>query len=161
MDAAALRRRILSPWKLKLFMLGKLPMGLLAGLRVTDFDERKAAVSLRFGYLTKNPFRSIYFACLAMAAELASGVQGIVISSDGPPVSMLVVGMEATFTKKAVGRVTFTCGDGEAIAGAIAGTRADGEGRTLPCTSVGRDEAGDEVATFRITWSFKAKPQKA
>ena len=157
MDASKLRRRILSTWSLKLFMLQKLPMGLLAGLRVTEFDERKAAVSIRLGYLTKNPFRSIYFACLAMAAELASGVQGIVLVSSGAPVSMLVVGMEATFTKKAVGRVTFTCADGEAIADAIAGTRATGDGRAVPCTSIGRDESGDEVATFRITWSFKAK----
>ena len=161
MRAEALRRRILSPWKLKLFMLGKLPMGLLAGLRVTAFDERKASVSIRLGYLTKNPFRSIYFACLAMAAELASGVQGIVQASDGSPVSMLVVGMEATFTKKAVGRVVFTCEDGEAIAQAVAATRAEGEGRTVPCLSVGRDEAGDEVATFKLTWSFKAKAPKA
>ena len=157
MDAAALRRSVLKPWKLKLFMLGKLPMGFLAGLRIVAFDESKAAVAIRLGYLTKNPFRSIYFACLAMAAELASGVQGMALVSDGAPVSMLVVGMEATFTKKAVGRVTFLSEDGAAIAQAVAGTRADGEGRTVPCTSVGRDEAGDEVATFRITWSFKAK----
>ena len=157
MSAEALRRSIRSPWKLKLYMLGKLPMGLLAGLRVVEFDERKAAVAIRLGYLTKNPFRSIYFACLAMAAELASGVQGIVLTADGAPVSMLVVGLEGTFTKKAVGRVVFTCEDGPAIAEAIAGTRADGEGRTVPCTSVGRDEAGDEVATFKLIWSFKAK----
>src|SRR5215472_14806458 len=100
MRAEAMRRSIRNPWKLKLFMLGKLPMGLLAGLRVVAFDERKAAVSIRLGYLTKNPFRSIYFACLAMAAELASGVQGIVRASDGAPVSMLVVGLQGTFTKK-------------------------------------------------------------
>ena len=156
-----MRRSILSPWKLKLYMLGKLPMGLLAGLRVVALDEEKAAVTIRFGYLTKNPFRSIYFACLAMAAELASGIQGIVRVSDGSPVSMLVVDLRGTFTKKAVGRITFTCADGAAIAAAIAATRADGEGRTVPCTSVGRDETGDEVATFSLTWSFKAKAQKA
>ncbi|MBS1767155.1 MAG: DUF4442 domain-containing protein [Acidobacteria bacterium] len=138
-------------------MLGKLPMGLLAGLRVVALDEKKAAVTIRLGYLTKNPFRSIYFACLAMAAELASGVQGIVRVQSGPPVSMLVIGLTGSFTKKAVGRITFTCEDGAAIAEAIAATRADGEGRTVPCTSIGRDETGDEVATFVLTWSFKAK----
>ena len=155
-----MRRSILSPWKLKLYMLAKLPMGLLAGLRVTALDEEQAAVAIRLGYLTKNPFRSIYFACLAMAAELASGVQGIVRVSEGSPVSMLVVDLHGTFTKKAVGRVTFTCRDGAAIAAAIATTRADGEGRTVPCVSIGRDEAGDEVATFTLTWSFKAKAPK-
>lgn len=161
MSVEATRRAILNPWKLKLFMLGKLPMGFLAGLRVVALDETKAAVSIRLGYLTKNPFRSIYFACLAMAAELSSGVQGIVLTSNGPPVSMLVVDLQATFTKKAVGRVTFTCEDGAAIAEAIAATRADGEGRAVPCRSIGRDEMGDEVAAFTLTWSFKAKTQKA
>lgn len=156
-----MRRAILNPWKLRLFMLGKLPMGFLAGLRIVAFDETKAAVSIKLGYLTKNPFRSIYFACLAMAAELASGVQGIVLISDGAPVSMLVVDLQATFTKKATGRIVFTCEDGPAIAAAIAGTRAGGEGRTVPCRSIGRDESGDEVAAFTLTWSFKAKAQKA
>lgn len=163
MSRDRLRRAILNPWKLKLFMLGKLPMGLLAGLRVTAFDEERAAVTIRYGYLTKNPFRSLYFACLAMAAELSTGVQGLVQVADGAPVSMLVVGLEGTFTKKAVGRITFTCADGAAIAQAVAEARATGEGRTVVCTSTGRDEAGDEVAIFKLTWSFKAKggPAKA
>lgn len=161
MSTDALRKAIRSPWKMRFFMLRKLPMGVLAGLRVVAFDGEMAAVSLRLTYLTKNPFRSIYFACLAMAAELASGVQGMVRVADGSPVSMLVVGLEGTFTKKAVGRITFTCPDGAAIAQAVAEARATGEGRTVLCTSTGRDEAGDEVAIFRLTWSFKAKPPKA
>ncbi len=155
--AAALRRSILSPWKLRLYMLQKLPMGFLAGLRVPELTPELAAVTIRFGYLTKNPFRSVYFACLAMAAELASGVQALVHAADGSPVSMLVVGLDGSFSKKAVGLITFRCEDGAAIAEAMAGTRADGEPRTVTCTSVGRDEDGDEVATFKLTWSFKAK----
>ncbi len=155
--AAALRRSILSPWKLRLYMLQKLPMGFLAGLRVPELTPERAAVPVRFGYLTKNPFRSVYFACLAMAAELASGAQALVHAADGSPVSMLVVGLDGSFSKKAVGLITFRCEDGAAIAEAMAGTRADGEPRTVTCTSVGRDEDGDEVATFKLTWSFKAK----
>lgn len=163
MSGDALRRAILNPWKLRFFMLRKLPMGLLAGLRVTAFDEQTASVTIRYGYLTQNPFRSLYFACLAMAAELATGVQGLVRVAEGPPVSMLVVGLEGSFTKKAVGRITFTCPDGAAIAQAVAETRATGESRSVLCTSTGRDETGDEVAVFRLTWSFKAKavPSKA
>ena len=154
---AALRRSILNPWKLRLFMLQKLPMGFLAGLRVREFTADSATVTIRLGYLTKNPFRSVYFACLAMAAELSTGIIGIVCATVGAPVSMLVVGLEADFTKKAVGRISFRCDDGAAIAAAVAGTRADGEGRTVVATSTGRDEAGEVVATFRFTWSFKAK----
>ena len=156
-QAAAFRRQVLSPTKLRLFMLQKLPMAWLAGLRLTQLTPEEATVTVRFKYLTQNPFRSIYFACLAMAAELASGIQAMMHVQAGNAVSMLVTKMEADFTKKAVGTITFNSPDGFGIARAIAESRATGEGRTLVCTSTGVDEAGDVVAVFRITWSFRAK----
>ena len=155
--AEQFRRSVLNPWKLRAFMLAKLPMGFLAGLKVKEFTDKAASVTIRFGYLTKNPFRSVYFACLAMAAELSTGVQGLVLTMDGSPVAMLVVGLEGEFTKKAIGLITFRCEDGEALAQAVAETRATGEPRIVPCTAIGRDETGDEVAVFKITWSFKAR----
>ncbi len=156
-QAAAFRRQVLSPAKLRLFMLRKLPMAWLAGLRLRALTPDAATVTIRYKYLTQNPFRSIYFACLAMAAELASGLQAMMHVQAGAPVSMLVTGLTAEFTKKATGLVAFTCPDGAAIAQAVAESRATGEGRTLVCTSTGVDEAGDVVAVFRVTWSFRAK----
>ena len=156
-QAAAFRRQVLSPIKLRLFMMQKLPMAWLAGLRLTQLTPEHATVTIRYKHLTQNPFRSIYFACLAMAAELASGIQAIMNVQAGTPVSMLVTKMESDFTKKAVGLIAFHCPDGAAIAQAIAESRATGEGRTVVCTSTGLDQAGDVVAVFRITWSFRAK----
>jgi len=156
-QAAAFRRQVLSPMKLKLFMLQKLPMAWLAGLRLVQLTPESATVTIRFKYLTQNPFRSIYFAYLAMAAELASGIQAMMHTQAGGPVSMLVVGIQGDFTKKAVGLIAFTCPDGSRIAQALAESRATGEGRTVECTSTGVDEAGDVVAVFRLTWSFRAK----
>jgi hypothetical protein len=92
-----------------------------------------------------------------MAAEFASGIQAMMHVQAGSPASMLVVGLQAEFTKKAVGLITFTSLDGPRIAQALAESRATGEGRTVECTSTGVDEAGDVVAVFRITWSFRAK----
>lgn len=156
-QAAAFRRRVLNPFKLRLFMLQKLPMAWLAGLRLRELTPTQATVTIPFKYLNQNPFRSIYFACLAMAAELASGIQALMHTTGGVPVSTLVTGLEADFTKKAVGLIAFTCLDGPAIARAVAESRATGEGRTVVCTSTGVDEAGDVVAAFRVTWSFRAK----
>lgn len=156
-QVAAFRRQVLSPAKLRLFLLRKLPMAWLAGLRLVALTPGAATVTIRYKYLTQNPFRSIYFACLAMAAELASGIQAMLHVQGGGPVSMLVVGLTAEFRKKAVGLITFTCPDGAAIAQAVAESRATGEGRTVVCTSTGIDEAGDVVAVFRVTWSFRAK----
>jgi hypothetical protein len=153
----AFRRQVLNPVKLRLFLLRKLPMAWLAGLCLTALTPEAATVTIRYKYLTQNPFRSIYFAALAMAAELASGIQAMQHTQGGGAVSMLVVGLQADFTKKAVGLIAFTCPDGAAIAAAVAESRATGEGRTVVCTSTGRDAAGDVVAVFRVTWSFKAK----
>jgi hypothetical protein len=153
----AFRRQVLNPYKLRLFMLRKLPLAWLAGLRLVALTPEAASVTVRYKYLTQNPFRSIYFAALAMAAELASGIQAMLHTQGGGPVSMLVVGLQAEFTKKAVGVIAFICPDGAAIAAAVAESRATGQGRTVVCTSTGRDQAGDVVAVFRVTWSFRAK----
>ncbi|ALW85092.1 thioesterase [Hymenobacter sedentarius] len=156
-QAAAFRRQVLIPLKLRLFLMQKLPMAWLAGLRLRQLTPEQAVVTIRFKFLTQNPFRSIYFACLAMAAEFASGIQAMMHVQAGGPVSMLVVKLEGDFTKKAVGLIAFTCPDGPLIAQAVAESCATGEGRTVVCTSTGVDEAGDVVAIFRLTWSFRAK----
>jgi hypothetical protein len=156
-QAVAFRRQVLNPLKLRLFMMRKLPMAWLAGLRLTQLTPESATVTIRYKFLTQNPFRSLYFACLSMAGEFASGIQGMMQVQAGGPVSMLVTSIQGDFTKKAVGLITFTCPDGSLIAQAVAESRATGEGRTVVCTSTGVDEAGDVVAVFKLTWSFRAK----
>ncbi|MBC3541979.1 DUF4442 domain-containing protein [Rufibacter sediminis] len=156
--AADFRQQITNPLKLKLFLFKNLPMAYLAGVRIKSLSEQRAQVTIAYRYLTKNPFRSIYFACLSMAAEMASGVLSMMyLHKSQPSVSMLIVGMEADFSKKAVGTITFTCNDGEAIAAAIRVAQRTGQSSTVQAVSVGRDTKGEEVARFKITWSYKAR----
>ena len=151
-------RQVTHPVLFRLFSLKDIPMLLLAGIRVKEVDETHALTTLKLGYLNKNPFRSIYFACQAMAAEASTGVLAMMyVYGASPRVSMLVTGMKATFSKKAVGRVQFTCMDGKAIANAIAETQRTGDGMTINATSVGKDEQGDVIAEFVFEWSFKKK----
>jgi hypothetical protein len=147
-----------NPFKFKLYLLKNLPLVFITGLKLEDLSEEKALVSIRYKFLNKNPFHSLYFACLAMAAELPSGVLGLChIAISQQAVSMLVVKMEADFTKKAVGKIVFTCSDGKLLKNAVEETIRSGEGKTIVATSIGVDESGDKVAEFRITWSFKAR----
>jgi hypothetical protein len=153
-------RQVTHPVLFRLFSLKAIPMMILAGIRVKALDEQHAVTTLKLGYLNKNPFRSIYFACQAMAAEASTGVIAMMyVYGADPRVSMLVTGMKATFSKKAVGRVHFTCMDGKAIADAIAETQRTGEGVVISATSTGKDEQGDTVAEFVFEWSFKRKNQ--
>lgn len=149
---------IRNPFKLKLFFLTKLPMALLAGLGLEYIDNQKSEISLKYGYLTQNPFKSLYFACLAMAAELASGVLVLnSVDNSKQQVSTLVTGLEAQFLKKAVGKIIFTCEDGNAINDKVQETIATKAGVVIKTQSIGKDEKGDVVAIFNISWSMKAK----
>lgn len=145
-------------WKFKLFLLKDLPMGFIAGMRVREITPEKCVVTIPYKYLTKNPFKSMYFACLAMAAEMSTGALGVAATiGQKPSVAMLVGGIEGEFSKKAVGLITFTCNDGHNQFEAVERTLASGEGETATCLTIGTDEEGDEVARFKFTWSYKAR----
>ena len=73
------------------------------------------------------------------------------------PVAMLIVGLDAEFSKKADRRVTFTCEEGGKILAAVRETVATGEPATVRVETVGRMDDGTEVSRFRFHWSFKRR----
>ena len=145
-------------FKFGLFMFWKLPSAFFCGVRLRQIDAQKAVVSVPFKWLSQNPFKSIYFACQAMAAEMSTGVLGLG-HTDGrnPKVSMLVIGLQGQYFKKATERIYFTCEEGMVVAAAIDKAIATGEGQTVAMKSIGRTKAGEVVSEFVITWSFKAR----
>lgn len=146
------------PFKFRLFLLSKLPAAYFAGVRVREVDEQRCVVTVPYKWLSQNPFRSTYFACLSMAAEMSTGALAMAhLYKINPPVSMLVVKVESAYFKKATGRTSFVCEDGRLFDQAIEETIATGEARTLTAKSVGKNIEGEVVAEFLITWSFKAK----
>lgn len=155
--AGQLRRRLRSPFWLRLFLLTRLPLAGFAGLRVTRLDDEACTVSVPYGWRSQNPFRSIYFAALAMAAEMSTGALcWLATEESGVSVAMLVVGLEASYGKKADARTTFICEQGAEISRAVQEAVATGEPRTVRVETVGRLPDGAEVARFHFTWSFKA-----
>ncbi|HTF82567.1 MAG TPA: DUF4442 domain-containing protein [Cytophagales bacterium] len=150
-----------SSFKFKLFLISKLPLAWVAGLKIDEVNQTQAVVAVRYSYWTKNPFKSMYFAVQAMAAELASGALVLShVSESGKNISMLVLKMRADFTKKALGRIRFICMDGESIRLAIQTAIATGEGQTIEATSIGYNENNEQVATFVITWTLKNKSMR-
>ena len=145
-------------FKFNLFIFYKLPAAFFCGVRVRFADENKCITSVPFKWLSQNPFKSTYFACLSMAAEMSTGILGLAhIHKRTPAVSMLVVNISGNFIKKAVSRTTFTCNDGLVIKQTIEDAIADGQGKTVTAKSTGTNAAGEVVAEFLITWSFKAR----
>lgn len=146
------------PVKFRMFLLSKLPSAYFAGVRIKSFDEHKAEVTVPYKWFSKNPFRSTYFACLAMAAEMSTGLLAMLNTYNSKPaISMLVIGLEANYFKKATGITTFTCEDGDTINALVNEAVATGESKSIKAKSAGRNDKGEIVAEFFITWSFKAK----
>ena len=145
-------------FKFGIFLFSKLPSAFFCGVRVKFADENKCAVTVPFKWFSQNPFKSTYFACLSMAAEMSTGVLGLAhIHKRNPAVSMLVVNTSGSFIKKAVGKTTFICNDGLVIKQTIEAAIFHGEGKMVTAKSVGTNAQGEVVAEFLITWSFKAK----
>ena len=151
----------LSPSKLNSFLMYKLPSAWLCGVRVSHIDQTECEVGVKHRWINQNPFNSMYFAVQAMAAELSTGALVMSkIQDSNKKVSMLVAQNKASFTKKATGKIKFTCYDGNKVNEALDRTINTGEGQTFWMKSVGINEDGVEVSVFEFEWTVKLKSKK-
>ena len=147
-----------SPAKLNAFLFLKLPSAFWCGVRVKSISNAQCVVTVKHRWFNQNPFKSMYFAVQAMAAELTTGALVMMqIRNSGRNISMLVANNNGNFSKKATGRITFTCNDGYLIEEAIQKTIATGEGQTLWMKSIGKNEMGEQVSEMNFEWSIKLK----
>ena len=139
-------------------MLTRLPAAFFAGLKLQKLSVEEAVVSVRYSWFNKNPFGSLYFAVLSMAAEASTGILCMgAIYKRKPSVSILIVKIEGEFYKKAVGKIHFTCAEGLKIQQAVEDAIATAESKVVTCASVGKNEKDEIVASFFCTWSLKAR----
>ncbi|MBM4365580.1 MAG: DUF4442 domain-containing protein [Deltaproteobacteria bacterium] len=156
--AETMRRRISNPFALWFWLLVKLPAAWWCGVRLREITTGHCVTSVPYGWRSQNPFRSTYFAALAMAAELSTGALVLLAAEDaGVAMSTLIIDMRASYGKKATGLATFRCDGGEAVFRAISEAKASGEARTIALETVGTMDDGTEVARFVFTWSMKPR----
>lgn len=148
----------ISPRKINLFMLYKLPSAYFCGVRVRSISREKAIVKVKHRWINQNPFKSLYWAVQGMASEFASGILVMQeIRNSKKNISMLVTHQEGRFTKKAKGKILFTCNDGNLIRETIQKSIETKEGQIIHLKTEGVDEKGDVVSQFIYEWSIKAK----
>lgn len=152
------KKFVTNPFSFSFFLLQKLPAAFFVGLKVHQLNPNRCVIKVRYSWFSKNPFKSMYFAAQAMAAEMSTGLLAFgQLYKRIPKVSMLVVRMEVNYTKKGTGILYFTSEDGLAIQQCIEKAIETKEGQILVCKSIGKNEEGELVAEFFFTWSFKAK----
>lgn len=144
--------------KLNTFLFFKLPSAFICGVRVKFLSEKECKVSVKHKWINQNPFKSMYFAVQAMAAELATGALVMAkIKASGKNISMLVARNEGIFLKKATGIIVFNCEDGFLIDEAIKKTITTGEGQTFWMQTTAKNEQGDIVSQMKFEWTIKLK----
>lgn len=147
-----------TPSKLNTFLFFKLPSAFWSGVRVQGIDTNKCSATVTHRWINQNPFNSMYFAVQAMAAELTTGALVMMhIKLSKRNVSMLVTENKSFFSKKARGKITFSCAEGILIEDAIQKAIQTGEGQTLWLKSKGVDAQGDLVSEMEFQWSLKVK----
>ena len=148
----------LTPKKINLFTMMKLPSAWFCGVRSKSISAEKATVNVKHRWINQNPFNSMYFAVQAMAAELSTGALVMqAIQKTDHKISMLVAENNASFSKKAKGKITFECLDGHPIAEAIKKSIQTKEGQTCWMKSIGKNEDGVVVSEFNFMWTVKLK----
>ncbi|MEO9967496.1 MAG: DUF4442 domain-containing protein [Reichenbachiella sp.] len=155
------RKRMLNAWLFRFFLFLRLPMGWATGMKVIALETDRAATTVAHRWLNQNPFKSMYFAVMAMAAELSTGALALLaIEGIKPSVASIIVNMDGEFIKRATSRVKFTCEDGKAVFDAVERCLVTGESEVVKMRTVGRTSDGTEVAIFHFTWSFKQRGNK-
>ncbi len=152
---------VVSPSKLNMFLMFKLPAAYFTGVRTKSLDSEKCVVTVKHRWVNQNPFKSMFWAVQGMAAELTTGALVMQkIKASGENISMLVASNNARFSKKATGRITFVCNDGYKIDEALKRTIETGEGQTVWMHAVGTNSEQVEVSEFNFEWTLKLKTRK-
>ncbi len=144
--------------KLNFYMFFKLPAAFWCGVRAKSIETVKCEATVTHKWFNQNPFNSMYFAVQAMAAEFTTGALILYhINESQHNISMLVAQNNAIFTKKAKGKITFICHEGEKIKTIIQEAINTQEGKTIWLKSIGTDAQGDKVSEMNFEWTIKVK----
>jgi hypothetical protein len=147
-----------TPVKLNTYTFFKLPAAFWSGVRVKSISAETCMVSVKLGWFNQNPFKSMYFAVQAMAAEFTTGALVMFhIKASEQNISMLVAQNKAVFTKKATGKISFICNQGNEIADCIEKAIQTNEGQNIWLTSIGVNESGEQVSEMQFLWTIKSR----
>ena len=146
-----------STGKINRWMLLKLPAAWLSGVRLSLINDSRCEVKVKFKWINQNPYRSMFWAVQGMAAELSTGMLLTnSIQNSNANISMLLVSNKSSFHKKAVGKITFICKEGENTKKLINSTIQNITSKAW-FKAKGYDETGDLVSEFDFEWSCKKR----
>jgi acyl-coenzyme A thioesterase PaaI-like protein len=141
-----------------MFLLGffKIPMMHFVRPQLLEIDEEKVKLKIRLRRRTKNHLNSMYFAALAVGADVAGGIQVFYFAEKhNKKVSFAFKGMNAQFLKRAETDTFFESNQGHVVAAAVKKSMETGERINDTIDVIAKNTNGEIVATFEMGISLK------
>ncbi|HVP69639.1 MAG TPA: DUF4442 domain-containing protein [Anaeromyxobacteraceae bacterium] len=143
------------------FLKLKIPILWFVGPRIVHVDDEVAEIRIPLTWRTRNHLGVMYVGALCAGADLAAGMGAARhIFAGGERIDLLFKDLHADFLKRADGDVHFRSTEGQAVAAAVAQTRATGERVNLPVAVVATvpSKYGPEpVARFTMGLTMKRR----
>ena len=149
-----LAKSLMNRWKLRLWMLKNLPMAMLTGMIIAELNEEYCKVRLNDHWWLRNPFKSVYWAVISMAAELSTGALLYAYSS-GAKTQFILVEARAKFYKKLRGKSFYFCRAGQEILQQMNALQNTSEARMVILPAQALNESGEVVADFEFYWQLR------
>jgi hypothetical protein len=151
----------LNPWQIRffpVFLLAKLPLAWMAGLRIGYLGDKGCEIRMKHRFWNSNPFGSMYFAAMAMGAEMSTGLPAYVyLRKQRQDVSLLLAEMEVVYHKKAVGRVYFRFEGMKDLITSLETLGHSGDTCKTRLVSHCFNDQKQLMAEFRFTWTFRQR----
>ena len=148
----------ITPSGINLYTFLKLPSAWWCGIRIIKITDQECQARVRLKWFNQNPFKSLFWAVQGMAAELTTGVLLMKeIQSSNQKISMLVINNKANFSKKARGKISFSCNASTIIDESFNQLIKSKEPQTFWLTSKGIDQDDNVVSIFEFEWTVHLK----
>ena len=132
----------------------RLPMGLLSGMVIESLNEDSCRVILKDRPWIRNPFGSVFWAVMGMAAELSTGAL-IYAYLSGTNTKYILIGVKCDFLKKLRGKSFYFCPSGKEVLRNLENLENPGDTCTVQLSVTAHDQAGNIVADFKFYWQFR------
>ena len=139
---------------MRLWMMKRLPMGMISGMKIESLDENGCTVVLKDRFWIRNPFGSVFWAVMGMAAELSTGALVYAYVS-GSNIKYILTGVKGEFLKKVRGKSFYFCPSGQEVERQLRALSGPGETYTIALPVTAHDQAGQLVASFEFYWQLK------
>ncbi len=143
---------------LRYFGLTKIPLLFYVKPSVVEKSEKRVVIKIPLSRRSKNHHGSMYFAALAMGADVSVGLLAVeLINRQEKKISFIFNDFNAEFYRRATADVFFSCDQGSEIAQLVKKARSSKERveMTLIAVATVPAENDEPVARFRLTLSLK------